>query len=168
MREVRKKNGVFLYESKERIPSLSGFFGSKGKGLRFKDIAIKEKLTPLQSVKWSAGGPRRVQAAHHQQRHETRTSVAQRQIRPESVREWSPSSGTWWPSDHPLTPPGVPVCRDPTNNFAQDCRITQLELLAHFYRSLGDSGRSSILSVLSLGLGLVMAAFLCPLFLFSL
>ncbi len=58
----------------------------------------------------------------------------------------------------PFHSPGVPVCRDPTN-FAQDCRIFWLELSALFYRSLGDSGSSSILSVLSLGLDLVMAAF---------
>ncbi len=37
--------------------------------------------------------------------------------------------------------------------------MTRREHSALFYRSLGDSGRSSILSVLSLGLGLVMAAF---------
>ncbi len=89
---------------------------------------------------------------------EMRSSVAQRQIRPESVREWSPSSGTWWPSDHPLTPLGCRSAGTPLT-LAQDCRITRRELLVLFYRSLGDSGRSSILSVLSLGLGLERTAF---------
>jgi hypothetical protein len=83
--------------------------------------------------------------------HETRTGVAQRQIRPESVREWSPSSGTWWPYDHPLSPLGCRSAGTPLI-LQKDCWITRLELLALFYRSLGDSGRSSIMSALSLGL----------------